>query len=149
MKLTRFCSQQEYDSYMRGDTLANTTDHLHGGTGGSISRGFCFTADDPDTAWQYLKGIVTPEVCMVLEIPDELLTPTQGRYARYINGRDTGFDCIKPEYCLAEYSNRTAKLLQVVPMEELATPLQLTIIKNIQLLWKLGISTGALKQSTR
>lgn len=33
MKLTRFCSQSEYDKYMSSETLTNTTDHYHSDKG--------------------------------------------------------------------------------------------------------------------
>lgn len=114
MIVTRFCSINEYGKFMAGETLINTTNHFKDGRGGSLSVGFCFTEDDPLTAWRYLKGIVYPEICMVLDIDDALLTPSFGKYADYSNGQDGSHACLKKEYCLTQYSNKTARLVRTV-----------------------------------
>ena len=82
-------SIDEYNKFMAGETLTNTTDHYKGGKGGSTSKGFCFIEDNPKAAWRYLKGIVNPEVCMVLEIDPSLLTSSFGKYADYSDGKGT------------------------------------------------------------
>lgn len=121
MKLTRFCSRVEYEKYMAGETLRNHTDHYRGGRGGSTSFGFCFSPDEPKTAWRYLKGVVNPEACMLLEISEELLTPSFGKYADYSKGHSGEISCIKTEYCLTEYSQKTARLIKFLTPEEFAS----------------------------
>lgn len=134
MRVTRFCSLNEYHKFISGETLINTTDHYNGGKGGSISVGFCFTEDEPHTAWRYLKGIVYPEICMVLDIDNSLLTPSFGKYGDYSNGQDGTHACLKIEYCLTQYSNRTAKLIQILTQEQFATsPEELLAIRLLML----------------
>lgn len=131
MIVTRFCSKREYEKFMRGKVLVNTTDHFKGGKGGSCSLGFCFTADTPRKAWRYLKGIVTPEVCMVLNIPASHLKQTLGKYPDYSDNK--GFKvCLKREYCCTIYSNATAKLVRMLPIEQIATPEEVEATKLIQ-----------------
>lgn len=121
MIVTRFCSKEELQKFLNGEILINTTDHYRGGKGGSLSRGFCFTADDPATAWQYLKGIVTPEVCMILDIHPANLRKSSGRYSDYSDGIGLN-SCIKTEYCTMKYSNHSAKLIRALDIQEFATP---------------------------
>lgn len=121
MRVTRFCSISEFTKFVSGETLRNDTDHYMGGKGGSTSRGFCFTEDDPHTAWRYLKGIVSYDVCMVLEIDKDFLQETSGRYADFSDGKDGSTACIKKEYCTCEYSNKTAKLVKTLSPEEFAS----------------------------
>jgi len=134
MIVTRFCSIEEYKKFMSGETLINTTDHFRGGRGGSVSVGFCFTEDDPVTAWRYLKDIVYPEICMVLDIDDQLLTVSLGKYADYSDGKDGSDACIKVEYCLTQYSNKTAKLVRTLTQEQFATsPEELLAIRLLMM----------------
>lgn len=128
MILTRFCSRAEYDKYMSGETLINTTDHYRGGKGGSTSVGFCFTKDEPKTAWRYLKGCVDFDVCLVLDIDEALLAHSFGKYSDYSRSEGIGI-CIKDEYCITSYSNNTAKLLKVLKPEEFATKAEIEAIK--------------------
>lgn len=135
MILTRFCSQAEYDKYLSGETLTNTTDHYRGGKGGSTSVGFCFTTDEPKTAWRYLKGCVDFDVCVVLEIADALLTHSVGKYADY--SKDDGIgSCLNQEYCLTTYSNKTAKLLKVVKLQEIATEAEIMASRFFRMMFK-------------
>lgn len=135
MKLTRFCSQSEFDKFMSGETLTNTTDHYRGGKGGSTSVGFCFTTDEPKKAWRYLKGCVDFEVCVVLDIDKALLKRTTGKYVDYSVGDSIG-TCMKHEYCLTSYSNRTAKLLKVLKPEEFATPAEIEASRFVRMIFK-------------
>ena len=115
LTLTRFCSMDEYNAYRRGETLHNTTDHWQGGNGGATTNGFCFTEDDPKTAWQYLKGIVSPECCIIVEpMSQQVLYVGDGTYADYSNGKDGSTRCIKREYCTAHYSNKTMRLVKML-----------------------------------
>ena len=131
MKVTRFCSLSEFESFQAGKTLINTTDHYCGGKGGSTSHGFCFSPDEPATAWRYLKGIVTPGICMVLEIPDSILTPSFGKYVDYSNEKEDFTTCLKKEYCLQMYSKKEAKLIEAIPLTEFASPSELIALAII------------------
>lgn len=120
IRLTRFCSYKEYEALVSGQVLRNNTDHYHGGKGGSLSSGFCFTPDPPKVAWRYLKGIVDYQICMVLEIDRACLTKSSGKYVDYSasSSASTIPTCIKTEYCTTEYSDRVAKLVEVYdPLE--------------------------------
>lgn len=134
MRVTRFCSLAEFRKFESGEVLINNTDHYKNGKGGSTSRGFCFTEDDPSTAWRYLKGVVCPEVCMVLEFENGGLTPSMGRYADYSNGQDGSGSCLKVEYCTCQYSNKTAKLIKSIMLEDFATRAEKAAIKIMKLM---------------
>ena len=135
MILTRFCSQSEYDKYMSGETLTNTTDHYRGGKGGSTSVGFCFTTDEPKKAWRYLKGCVDFDVCVVLEIDDALLTRSTGKYADYSTDDVIG-TCLKHEYCLTSYSNKNAKLLKSLKPEDFAIQAEIEASRFFRMIFK-------------
>lgn len=139
MKLTRFCSKEEYEKFMAGETLTNHTDHYRGGKGGSTSVGFCFTTDPPKAAWQYLKGIVSSEVCMVLDIPQESLKISIGKYADYSKGQSGIHSCLKKEFCLTTYSNKTDRLIKVLQPEEFASEAEIEAIKMLK---RLGLCQG-------
>lgn len=128
MRLTRFCSKVEYDKFLSGEMLTNTTDHYRGGKGGSTSVGFCFTTDEPKKAWRYLKGCVDFDVCVVLEIDDALLTRSTGKYADYSTDDGIG-TCLKHEYCLTSYSNKNAKLLKILKPEDFATKEEIEVTR--------------------
>lgn len=121
---------------MAGETLTNHTDHYRRGKGGSTSVGFCFTADPPKTAWRYLKGTVSSEVCMVLDFGsyNPLIRFSHGKYVDYSRSKSGNFTCIKPEVCITEYSNKTAKLIKVLQPEEFATQSELEAIRMLKLL---------------
>ena len=64
MLVYRFMSKDEYEKLIKGKELKN--DWVHDGHTDSI--GFCFMPyeqDKPEDAYQYLSGIVSPEVCVV------------------------------------------------------------------------------------
>lgn len=126
LTLTRFCSMDEYLAYRRGETLHNTTDHWHGGEGPATTHGFCFTEDDPKTAWRYLKGIVSPECCIIVEpMPQQVLYVGDGTYADHSDGKDGTTRCIKREYCTAHYSDQTMRLVKMLTPEEFMTDTEL------------------------
>ena len=128
LTLTRFCSMDEYNAYRRGETLHNTTDHWQGGNGGATTNGFCFTRDDPKTAWRYLKGIVSPECCIVVEpVTLQGLYTGEGSYADYSDGTDGTTWCIKREYCTAHYSDQTMRLVKMLKPEEFMTDRELEV----------------------
>lgn len=130
MIVTRFCSKAEYDAYMAGEELINNTDHYREGLGGSTSKGFCFTDSTPRVAWRHLKGIVTPEVCMVLDIPKWRLNTAWGKYADNIGGK--GYHIfLKQEYCTTRYSLQTASLVRTIPIEIIATTQEIAAAKMV------------------
>ncbi len=110
MKLTRFCSRAEYEKFINGEKLVNTTDH---GARGARSKsvGFCFAADKPNAAFEYLGGIVCPEVCMVLDFPNPE-KDLQKATAYYANHNGEWGDVIPiTDYCTTSYSKDIATLI--------------------------------------
>lgn len=134
MILTRFCSRQEFDKFLAGETLINNTDHYRGGKGGSVSKGFCFSPDEPKTAWRYLKGIVSYDACIIVDIPDDtpMLRKSCGKYMDYSNSRPFPHVCVKPEYCITEYDRNTAKLVRALPPEEFAAKEELRVLEVLR-----------------
>ncbi len=112
MRVTRFCSFEEYFKYARGETLVNTTQHR--AKNKSLSIGFCFSEDDPDTAFQYLRGIVDLDVCMVLDIDERHLTESVGAYRKHGNPGNTQM-MLKKEWCTTWYNSRIAKVISADP----------------------------------
>lgn len=113
MLVTRFCSLKEFDAFKRGDDLVNNTDHYKDGRGGSTSIGFCFSRHRPEVCFEYLKGIVDTEICMILDFPDEYLSESIGKY-RDINklGKDGRYQpTLISELCCTTYNNRVARLI--------------------------------------
>ena len=111
MLLHRFCSLQEFLRYLAGLTLRNNTDHFHFGSGGSISRGFCFFEGSPEEWAHRLNGIVTFDVLLSVEVDPSLVRKSSGVYAHY------PYDPVGPavrrlftEYCTESYSKADFKL---------------------------------------
>lgn len=111
MIVTRFMSRAEWEAFECGRTLENNTDHFDGGKGGSQSVGFCFTADAPEVAWRYLKGIVDADVWVSFEFPDGYLKPSMGKYIDYSNDDGTAKPCLRREWCCTSYDNTIAKVV--------------------------------------
>lgn len=112
MRLFRFCSPKEIEALLRGATLKNIKDHYKNGRGGSLSTGFCFTPDPPKTAFKYLRGIVCPLCCVEYEVPDDVLTPSMGVYARHLDD-GTSTTTLKTEYCFTELSLSSFRLIRI------------------------------------
>lgn len=131
--LTRFCSIDEYNKFIAGEVLTNTTDHYRGGRGGATSVGFCFSKDEPKVAFQYLKGIVDCDICMVLDIDRKSLIKASGKYAKQKDGK---FICavLKEEYCCTQYSNKTVRLIRTMKPTEFATWQELEALKWFKIL---------------
>lgn len=121
IRVTRFCSRKEYEALMHGETVTNNRDHYNGGRGGSLSVGFCFTEDNPMTAWRYLKGVAVAEVCLVLDIPREMLTRSTGVYRDVSSSLDRPRKCLKEEWCLTSYSLNDIRLIKKYEMYEVAS----------------------------
>lgn len=110
MRVTRFCSKDEYDSFISGRRLCNDRRAREDRGFNSTAVGFCFTEEAPDIAFQHLKGIVDHEVCMTLEFPDGHLTESEGVYCEppfY----DEAILTTKKEWCCVWYDKFTAKLI--------------------------------------
>ena len=104
-------SLKEWQAFQQGERLVNHTDHFCDGKGGSLSKGFCFTEDEPAIAWRYLAGIVDADVWATFEFPDNYLTKSDWKY----NDKSEGagfFDYeIRTEWCCRSYDNTIAKVV--------------------------------------
>lgn len=117
MKVFRFMSQKEFNKYLDGEKLVNTSDHRGKFSG---SKGFCFFEymdwdDDgvdgisPEYAYEFLSGVATMDVVAVFET-DVRLNKSHGRYA---NPYGSFFDTIwMDEYCTTEYDNKSFHLIK-------------------------------------
>lgn len=105
--LHRFCSQEEFDSYMRGEQLVNNKDHSKIRGTASTSVGFCWFTEDPDIAKHRLSGIVDFDVCITVETDAANVKESKGRY-RVNNVR--GVYLI--EYCCTSYDNKRFRLVE-------------------------------------
>lgn len=117
MKVFRFMSQEEFEKYLAGEKLVNTTDHRDKF---SSSIGFCFfeysdwtdnSSSDgisPEYACEFLSGVATMDVVAVFET-DVQLNKSHGRYA---DPYGSFFDTIwMDEYCTTEYDNKSFHLI--------------------------------------
>lgn len=117
MKIFRFMSHNEFDKYIAGEKLVNTTDHRKNFSG---SKGFCFfeymDRDDdgvdgisPEYAYGFLSGVATMDVVAVFETDVQL----NKSYGRYADPYGSFFDTIwMDEYCTEEYSRDTFRLIK-------------------------------------
>ena len=121
MKLYRFMSSLECLKLLKGETLANSTDHSKKRGTASTAKGFCFGIGDKEQAkrdFRRLKGIVDLGALIVFTLKPESesrFTPCQGRYVDYdkidSEGKtvlDYSFGleprCMFDEYCTSRYS---------------------------------------------
>ena len=121
MKLYRFMSSLECLKLLKGETLANSTDHSKNRGTASTAKGFCFGIGDKEQAKQdfrRLKGIVDSEILFVFTLKPESerrFTKCQGRYVDYdkIDAEKKTIDqypfgmepqCMVDEYCTTSYS---------------------------------------------
>ena len=112
-RVTRFMSLKEWQAFQQGERLVNHTDHFCDGKGGSLSKGFCFTEDNPDDAWVYLEGIVDADVWVTFEFPDGYLRESRGIYADHSDGAGFFDRVVKTEWCCEEYDNKVAQVVKV------------------------------------
>lgn len=112
MRVTRFMSREEFDKLMAGEKLVNTTNHrAQGSFSGSV--GFCFTEDEPMTAWRYLSGVCEADAWVTFDFPDGYLTESRGCYADHSEGARLGDLVLKREWCCTEYSMDTAMIVKM------------------------------------
>ncbi len=122
VKVFRFMSKEEFDSYMNGDILINTVKHK----AKTNSKGFCFFSledFEPEDAMHFLSGIVNFEVCAVFETAERLIK-SYGVYAKPIKSTGNALEDLinlfygfnnrftASEYCATEYDNKKMKLLK-------------------------------------
>lgn len=108
MILHRFCSAEEYEAYMRGETLVNETNHSLLRGSASTSIGFCFFCERPEDAVHVLSGIVDLDYCIKVEVDESLVSKARGRYAnRELNAAE-----YRDEYCTTTYDNKTFRLIE-------------------------------------
>lgn len=137
MKLHRFMSEREFDSYMNGETLRNDTCHRWYGAH-TNSVGFCFFPEEPEDAIRWLSGIVDYEVCVTFEVPESLVRKSTASYCdndASDNSEEALFEDLisamlgcgmpnavtmeKEEYCCTEYNNKTFLMLDYKYNEKL------------------------------
>lgn len=121
MKLYRFMSSLECLKLLKGETLANSTDHSKKRGTASTAKGFCFGIGDEEQAkkdFRRLKGIVDMGALMVFTLKPESdirFTPCQGRYVDYAKIESDGKtivdyplgmepSCMVDEFCTYSYS---------------------------------------------
>lgn len=115
-------SDAEYECLIAGGKLLNDTHHAELGRR-TTSVGFCFFPEEPDEAIHWLRGIVSTDRCVTLDIPEHLLTESHGTFRdpdrdRYEEGMGLlaaiFMPCVtmeKTEYCLTDYSLRSVRLV--------------------------------------
>ncbi len=134
LTLYRFCSIAELDALLRNGAIHNDTDHYRDGKGGSTSRGFCLTEDPPQTSWRYLKGIVTPGVCLKFEIDRSVLTPSKGKYVGKVTRQDAHTVTVEPlykdEWCSPVL--RARWLTEVIMLEDILPGNELQAARFVQ-----------------
>lgn len=116
MKVFRFMSINELNKFKNGETLINDTIHK----AKTNSVGFCFfNLDDvkPEFAWNFMKGVVFPDVCAVFEVDEEKLFKGYGIYS---DPNKTLYELMNfipkkinvDEYSTKQYNNKIFKLLK-------------------------------------
>lgn len=116
MYLYRFMSIDEFNKFMKGETLINNKEH----TGFTNSVGFCFGKCDGDNLedikydpkfdWQYLEGAIEdPDICCIFEVDEKFVNKGWGRYA---DPYGSFWDSIRvDEYSTTMYNNKNFKLI--------------------------------------
>lgn len=137
MILHRFMSEREFNDYQDGETLRNTTDHRKNGAH-TTSVGFCFFTEEPDEAIHWLSGIVTDDVCVTFDVPDDKVVKSSGIYCDHeksdnswgalfedvfaaIRGEEMPNAVMieRAEYCCTEYSDKDFRLVEYKYSEKL------------------------------
>lgn len=114
MKVFRFMSMDEFNDFLCGMKLNNNKKHeAH-----TNSIGFCFLNEeefDSEYAYDFLKGIVSDDLCAEFETDENNLKKSWGIYA---DPYGSFFSTITvDEYCTEQYNNKDFKLLRIAKME--------------------------------
>ncbi|MBM6865694.1 hypothetical protein H6A66_11020 [Bacteroides caecigallinarum] len=107
MTLHRFCSQEEFDCYKRGELLINEKDHSKTRGTATTSVGFCWFTENPEEAKYRLSGIVDFDVCITVETDAANVMESKGRYV--VNGVRGVY---LTEYCCTSYDNKRFRLVE-------------------------------------
>lgn len=110
MILHRFCSEAEYEKFIKGETLENNTEHCVKFC--STSKGFCFFTEDPEEAKHWLSGNVDFDYCLTFAVPDGMVEPSRARYTRWSEDGKYEGSYIRDEFCCRRYSNSHFKLIR-------------------------------------
>ena len=142
MILHRFMSDAEYRKLIGGEVLRNTTDHGARGTH-SEAVGFCFFAEDPKDAREWMSGIVKMDWCVTFDVPDTMVKARRATYRdveadranedgdwfSWMFGPMLDPDSIptmqRTDYCCTEYSKDTFRIVSAT--EEFA-PVKIKIV---------------------
>ena len=124
MKVFRFMSKEEFEKYLKGETLTNATDHskMHG----SDAVGFCFLEfkgiESVRKAFLFLIGLVNTDVLVVFKAPDDFLK--KGKATVSDPDRYEEFETMEVEElsCLS-YSKNELKLIDFVYDFDYNTPI--------------------------
>lgn len=109
-------SYEEFEKYMNGENLYNNTKHK----AKTNSIGFCFfdiNDFSPEFAWEFLKGAIFPDICVVLEVDETLLRKGYGIYS---DPNKTLYELMNfipkmirvSEYCTENYNKEVFKLVK-------------------------------------
>lgn len=123
MKVFRFMSKKEFEKFNNGEILENNTKHM----AKTASVGFCFfdlKDYKPHEAVHFLSGLVSFDICAVLEVDKNKLKESWGIYHKPAEPVLTGnlFQDIlnslyndekftAKEYCTTEYNSKNFKLI--------------------------------------
>ena len=105
MEVFRFMSKKEFIRLSDGETLEPYHRNHKARTS---SKGFCFMATQdftPEYAYNFLSCIVSENVCVLFEVPEDYLQESSGVYADPEGEWDDVF--VAREYCCNEYSRDT------------------------------------------
>lgn len=108
MILHRFCSEAEYNAFVKGEKLENTKVHgVERGFNATTSVGFCFFEENPEDAKHWLSGIVDLDYCITVEVEPKYLKVSKGRYKNW----RTQSVHYRKEYCCTHYDNSKFRLI--------------------------------------
>ena len=125
MKLLRFMSEAEFDSFMAGKILENDMDWSNG-ISKSGSKGFCFFPvgeqyDPPERRLSYVSGVVSLDMAVIFEAN----RPLKKSYGMYRDPDEklpeSLFDILftppkmirQDEYCTTSYSEQMMRIRRI------------------------------------
>lgn len=122
MILYRYMCFDELRKYISGQTLHNNIDHAENYI--TTSKGFCFLGEEttfisyngemhtysPTDCLDFLSGIVSEDIIACFDIPDDMISESNGTYADPFGG-DKCITII--EYNVDFYNKQKCKLLKI------------------------------------
>ena len=110
MKIFRYMSTNEFLKFVNGEELTNKTKHEEYRT---TSIGFCFMEGDiyeAESAYDFLKGIVSDEVCVIFKTNKKL----NNSYGIYSDPYGSFFSTVdRDELCTTSYNNKDFKIINM------------------------------------